>query len=111
MTNLLPQVCQKPFESTQYRACCSDACQVIHKRGIYRDEYYRRVEKNPQHNRQRALRVKALTQADPARLAAVQAAEKQRQEREKERLATDPAYREHVNALARKLYQERAHPF
>lgn len=99
-------VCGKTFESQQYRACCSDACQLVHKRGLYLYDYYRRVAKDPEFNKVRNNRRKEKAQADPAYKAVLEKYEAAHQERKKARMAADPAYREEVNARARRNYEE-----
>lgn len=100
--------CSRVFRSRQFKACCSEACHTAHRRAIDLDAYYRKTAADPEFNRKKAAAVRARSQADPDFRARLAAWEANSNERHKARMASDPEYREQVNARARESYAANA---
>lgn len=72
-------VCSKPVPLERgHRNTCSDACAALKTRATQLDHYYRRVERDPEHNRKAHARAKARMAADPARAEAHAARQRER---------------------------------
>lgn len=97
-------VCGKPFESVQYRACCDDVCHTLRKQALYREDYYRRAARDPDHNKNRAASVKSRAMTDVELAARLKQYEETRRSKHQARLRADPEYRERVNAQGRVRY-------
>ncbi len=100
--------CGTTFESAQFRACCSDICKVVHDRALYRERYYRLVDRDPTFNKKRADEIRARAQADPDFAAQRRAWEEKRQRKRNNRMRSDPEYRAQQQAQARAYYQSRS---
>ena len=107
-------VCSKEFESTQYKKCCSDACQLIQRRANDLAHYYRRTAIDPDHNKKNNEKRKERAKRDPEYAARLATWEAKANERKAAR-RSDPQYREKENRqrqerhakIAEQVYQRR----
>ena len=96
--------CGQSFVSAEYRACCSDACRLLHRRRIDMDHYFRLVGADPELNKRRADKLRALAAVDPEVAGRLKAHQQAQSKKRSARLAVDPEYREALNAAYRDRY-------
>lgn len=96
--------CGKAFESAQFRACCSDACDVMHRRANDMAHYYRQVARDPDYNRNIRAARRKRAQADPEYAERLAAQSSSSDARKRERIKADPVRQERVRENARARY-------
>lgn len=95
-------VCSQPFESLQYRATCSEACNHLHKNAQFRDSFLRKIERQPDWYKTQ------YAKQTPEAAAAARLGRQAVAARHAKRLAEDPVYREEFNAKMRETYAKNA---
>lgn len=101
-------VCRKSFVSNQFKTYCSDACQLIRKRGKWRDEYYRLVISDPDYVKEKVLERKNKRATDPAFKEKLAEYDRNKNAKHKLRMATDPIYRELFTSKDKEQYAKNA---
>ena len=101
-------VCSKTFASVQFRACCSDACFVMHRRQSYLDSYYRQFAADPEYNKRRAAALREKAAADPAVAERLRQHSQRQVERYTHLMQTDPEFAAQERAKNRERYAQRA---
>lgn len=91
--------------SYRSKTVCSDTCREVYRRQQYREDYYRRIERNPDLNREARQRLKARAADDPAVAARVRDYEARQAAQRRQRRRDDPDYAAHLARQARERYQ------
>jgi hypothetical protein len=98
------KVCGKVFESRLYRATCSDECRLAQARANDLEHYYRRMQANPDHNKQIRARLKERAAVDPEFAERLRKRWSEQDRRKHERIMADEQRKNSVRAKARERY-------
>lgn len=98
--------CGGPITRKTNTSCCSERCQTELKRQKYRENYYRRVEQDPEYNLKKAAVNRERKNTDPEYAAKAKLWEQRQIKKRSERLQSDPDYAESQRQRGRDWYQK-----